>query len=246
MATRRITANTAITYNQVQASDVLLVGKTSVDRKITLPQTKKYVLQNNTIGGSGANDLVTNTAEQTLTNKTLTNPIINGSLCQVQGSDLNKLLNIDTTQAQLNRLAGLTVNSDKLNYTANVSSDIQSQLNSKVTRYGTTEYVLYNYHKIKTLSGATSDTIPYTDILTYHSLSSTTYRINAYSIMVQVWDVNTGTEARTYKADATISFTSTVDGSKLNLNTITIGGLDDEKTYQFNVSFTVNSYSGGS
>jgi len=101
------------------------------------------------------------------------------------------------------------------------------------------------YHKIKTLSGATSDTIPYTDILTYHSLSSTSYRINAYSIMVQVWQVNTGTEARTCKADATVSFTSTLDGSKINLNTITIGGLDDGKTYQFNVSFNVNSYSGG-
>jgi hypothetical protein len=100
------------------------------------------------------------------------------------------------------------------------------------------------YHKIKTLSGATSDTIPYTDILTYHSLSSTTYRINAYSIMVQVWAVNTGTETR-YKADAAISFTSTVDGSKINLNTITISGLDDGKTYQFNVSFNLNSYSGG-
>ena len=95
------------------------------------------------------------------------------------------------------------------------------------------------------MAGATSDTIPYTDILTYHSLSSTTYRINAYSIMVQVWDVNIGTEARYHKTDASISFTSTVDGSKINLNTITIGGLDAGKTYQFNVSFTLNSYSGG-
>lgn len=246
MANKRITANTAITYDQVQAADVLLVGKTAVDRKITLPQTKKYVLQNKTIGGSGANDIVTNTAEQTLTYKTLTNPIINGSLCQVSGDDLNKLLNIDTTQAELNRIAGLTVNSDKLNYTANVTSDIQSALNARLVRYSTNEYVEYMYHKIKTLSGSTSDTIPYTDILTYHSLSSTTYRINAYSIMVQVWQINTGTQTRTYKADATISYTSTVDGSKINLNTITISGLDDEKTYQFNVSFTVNSYSGGS
>jgi len=127
-----------------------------------------------------------------------------------------------------------------------VTSDIQAALNARIVRYSANEYVEYMYHKIKTLSGATSDTIPYTDILTYHSLSSTTYRINAYSIMVQVWDVNPGTEARYYKADAAISFTSTVDGSKINLNTITISGLDDEKTYQFNVSFTVNSYSGGS
>ena len=135
MANKRITANTAITYNQVQSTDVLLVGKAAVDRKITLPQTKKYVLNNKSIGGTTSGDIADISSSQTFTNKTLTRPNINGSVCQVQGNDLNKLLNIDTTQAQFNRLAGLTVNADKLNYTANVTSDIQAALNARIVSY---------------------------------------------------------------------------------------------------------------
>lgn len=246
MATRRITQNTAITYDQVEATDVLLVGKKAVDRTITLPQTAKYVLGNVTIGGSATGDITTNAGTQTLTNKTLTTPNINGSLCEAEGSDLNKLLNIDTTQGQLNLIHGLTVAGTTLNYCSGLSGHVQTQLNSKPTRYSTVEKIVYNYSLDITAAEANYD-ISNSDILSYFGLSATTYRVDASSIIIQVYNLNTGSNTLQLNNSLVITTIYQPSGaSKKDLSKINITGLEIDKDFEIIIHCKFNAYSGGS
>lgn len=154
MANKRITQNTAILYTDITTASVLLVGQPTVDRKITFAQTKKYCLQNKTIGGSLTTDITTNGSTCTLTNKTLTNPIFNGSgSVTATGTQLNKLAGCTTTTAQLNKLTGVTVTPTQINRLAGVSSNIQSQLNPLLA----TQLVIYSNGGIEqylTISGS--------------------------------------------------------------------------------------------
>ena len=243
MANKRITQNTAILYNQVQATDVLLIGKTAVDRKITLPQTKKYVLQNKAIGGGNGGDIPTNDSTGSFYNKQFIYPVINGGdQLQATSTDLNKLLNTDTTQVQFNLIHGLTIPGTTLNNLSGISGNVQQQLNNKITRYGTTQKVQYGYSKITT---ASSDiTCSYRQILTYLGLSPTWYRVDGSYLLLQTFQIASNGTRTNVNPSVTTQYTVTTDGIKTNLDTVKISGLVSGKQYQVNISVKLNTYSG--
>jgi hypothetical protein len=98
------------------------------------------------IDASKLNGVVTPTSTDTLTNKTLTNPVINGGaqltatsteLNKLDGvtattAELNILDGVTATAAELNKLDGVTATTAELNYVDGVTSAIQTQLTSRL------------------------------------------------------------------------------------------------------------------
>jgi microcystin-dependent protein len=105
---------------------------------------KTIDLTDNTLRGTKAEfnasledaDFVTVTGTETLTNKTLTSPVITGGTVNggaaltVDSTELNTLDGITSSAAELNILDGATLTTTELNYVDGVTSAIQTQLNA--------------------------------------------------------------------------------------------------------------------
>lgn len=110
-------------------------------QKITSANVKAYVLGSGVdIGGTGAGDIVTIDATQTMTNKRLTSPKINEDVA------------VTATASEINVLDGIpvTLTATELGYVDGVTSAIQTQLNALACEYG----------EIYITGGATGQTVP--------------------------------------------------------------------------------------
>ena len=181
MADRRITQNTAIAYTEVNATDVLLVGQTGSDKKITFPATKQYILQNKTIGGTGVADIVVSNATQTLLNKTLTAPTITGgsmtgstfNTCIINTPTINGSALTTITGADIQRVCTSSVTTAQLNLLSGLSQNVQTGLNSKVTRLAINEPYPISCTLSKATGAGTSIQVSAADIKTAMGLGAT-------------------------------------------------------------------------
>jgi len=113
MANKRITELPAITT--LASTDVLLIGKTNADNKITGPNLRSYILSSRNIGGAAAGDITTNNGVQTLTNKTLTSPEINGGNSTAVTLLNSSIIQPDIMSPKINDAAVITVNGTAIN-----------------------------------------------------------------------------------------------------------------------------------
>lgn len=122
MADIRVTDKDAIaTFSNPTTADYFLIGIVGGDKKMLASNVKSYVLGSGIdIGGTGAGDIVTIDATQTLTGKTLTSPKINEDVA------------VTATATELNVLDGIpaTLTATELGYVDGVTSAIQTQLDA--------------------------------------------------------------------------------------------------------------------
>lgn len=244
MADKRITANDPITYNQVNASDVLLVGQTSADKKITLPQTAKYVLGNRTIAGTAATDIPTLGSTGTFTNKTYTSPKINSTASVGATSEqINVLDGITSTTAQLNILHGATVTTAQINYLNTTTGNVQSQLNLKIPQYSTTYPISIPYTKTFTASG-TSYNIADTTIITELGLSTLTQCFNGNYLNSTLYQVTGATQCLSVAQEIKLAVTDN-GGSNTRIQTISYSGLTSGSVYMANMELKLATRTAG-
>lgn len=241
MAQKRITANDAITYASVNTTDVLLIAQTAVDKKITMPQVKKYCLQNKTIGTTTAGSIVTNNGSQVLTNKDLTEPdITGGTITQatlydpvLSGLTLNGS-SVDTiTGADIDRVCSTVATTAQLDKLDNCTQNIQTSLNGKVNRYNTGEYYAINYSARKTTGATTQVEIAASSIMTTLGLAATYYVIPT-TVNISIYIENSGDMVQVWP-------TTTIRVSAGKLDTIRFTGLTLASTYYVSITFLLGN-----
>lgn len=191
MADKRITELTAITYDQVNATDKLHVGQTSADKSITLPQTKKYVLGNKTIGGTSTGDIVTIDGLQTISNKRIDGLKLNSNTAiTTDSTEINLLDGLTAQASELNILDGATVTTTQVNRLSGVTSAIQTQINGKLTKYSLSQYIPYTFRLA--ITDVTEKQIDASTILTFHGLSALAAAMDGYGCICQLYIDNGG------------------------------------------------------
>lgn len=88
---KKISALATWAYTSINAAATIVVALAADNYQIALSTLKQYVLENKEIGGVAAGSVVTNNASQTLSNKALSNPDINGTIVSVTGENINHL-----------------------------------------------------------------------------------------------------------------------------------------------------------
>ena len=247
MADKKITELDTLTYATAASGDLLIIEDIdgAETKAITAEDLAKYALDNRTIGGTNAGDIVTIDGTQTLTNKTITSPSVNGGAALTVTSDeLNKLGGVTAVTADFNAIAGIAaagVTPTELGYVNGVTSGIQAQLNALWTVAGTTARTFTyaeewnnNASTTKTITQATINTacsIPSGYYVDHTSLQCALYARDGddYSLVV-------------FTGGPTFKFTRTnVGGGVQGLNSIVLGGLTNDSTtdYLFNCTFRV-------
>ena len=90
-----------------EGADVVFANNATVDQEVKVPFSgvKTYVLNGKTIGGTASGDIVNIDSAQTLTNKRLNSPAINGTTpTSATSAELNIMHGAIITTAELNRL----------------------------------------------------------------------------------------------------------------------------------------------
>ena len=244
MADKKITELDTLTYATAAEPDLLIIE--DIDgpetKAITAENLAKFVLGNRTIGGTNAGDIVTVDGTQTLTNKAITSPSVNGGAALTTDStELNLLDGLTAEASELNILDGATLSTAELNCLKGVTSAIQTQLNALWTVAGTTARTFTyaeewndNASATKTITEATINTacsIPSGYYVDHTSLQCALYARGGddYSLVV-------------FTGGPTLKFTRTnVGGGVQGLGSIVLGGLTNDSTtdYLFNCSFRV-------
>ena len=103
-----------------EGTDVVFANNATVDQEVKVPFTgvKSYVLNGKTVGGTAPGDIVNIDSSQTLTNKRLNSPAINGTTpTSATSAELNIMHGATITTAELNRLrtVGGTASGDIVN-----------------------------------------------------------------------------------------------------------------------------------
>ncbi len=236
----RITANPALLYSGVASGDVFFITDIDVDtdKKIEAGELKKYVLENKTIGGSATTDVTVNNATQTLTNKTLTSPKINENVAvTATATEINKLSGCTATTAELNLVDTYAA---KIPYLANVTSDIQAQINGLTVD---PLFLVHNYGLTFTAS-ATSKILTEDDVLTALGLSTTAYYIDASSMHGTTCAVTGSTytvidDTGTAAPNVEIQWTVETTGGIVHLKELKASGLTPASDYNIAFSFTL-------
>jgi len=240
MANVRVKDKTAITGASVDAADVFFITDTSVDtdKKIVASELKAYILDAKTLGGSAAGDVTTNNGTQTLTGKTLTSPKVNEAVAvTAKATEINKLTGCTATTAELNLTHTYAA---KIPYLANVTSDIQAQIN------GLTVDPLYLVHCYGLTFTATAASKVLTEdaILTALGLSTSAYYIDASSIHGTTCTVDAGKytvldDTGVTAPNVAISWTTQTDSGTLHLTQLTATGLTYTPVASaYNIAFT--------
>jgi len=244
MADKKITELNLLTYATAAPADLLIIEDIdgAETKAITAENLAKYALGNRTIGGTNAGDIVTIDGTQTLTNKAITSPSVNGGAALTVTSDeLNLLDGLTAEASELNILDGATLSTAELNCLEGVTSAIQTQLNALWTVAGTTARTFTyseewndNASATKTITQATINTacsIPPGYYVDHTSLQCALYARGGdqYSLVV-------------FTGGPTFKFTRTnVGGGVQGLGSIVLGGLTTDGTtdYLFNCTFRV-------
>jgi len=227
MANKRLYQFTAITgYTNLAADDLVYVADHSSsdgERKVVLSDIKDYVLAGKTVGGAGPGDIVNRDSAQTLTNKTLTSPVIGTSVA------LPATITIGGT--------ALTPSIAELNFVDGVTGKIQTQLNALAAQIPTVTKRVWNYGIKFTASGA-SKTITAATLLTATGLTG--YLVNPQGIEIQLYSVSGGvytklSVAATYSIDVTCTTSVGVE----RVSEIKVTGITNAVDYMISVQFTL-------
>lgn len=244
MAEKKITELNLLTYATAAAGDLLIIEDIdgAETKAITAEDLAKYALDNRTIGGTTAGDIVTVDGTQTLTNKTITSPSVNGGAALTVTSDeLNLLDGLTADYAELNILDGATLSTAELNCLEGVTSAIQTQLNALWTVAGTTART-FTYAEEWSDNAAASKTITEATINTAGSVPSG-YYVDHTSIICALYtrDGDTYTQvdldgSTTFKISRT-----NVGGGVQGLDKIVLSGLtnDSATDYLFTCTYRV-------
>lgn len=228
MADKRITELSAITYDQVKVTDKLHVGQTSADKSITLPQAKKYVLENKSIGGNAAGDIVTIDGTQTLNNKRINGLKLNSATAiTTDSAEINLLDGLTAQASQLNILDGATVTTAEVNRLSGVTSAIQPQINVKLTKYSLSQYIPYTYRL--SITDVTSKQIDAATILTFHGLSALSAAMDGYGCICQLYVDNVSDIVP--DTDHTLKIYLADNGSSKRVTSIKFSGLTSTTDY---------------
>ena len=247
MADKKITELNLLTYATAAPGDLFVIEDIdgAETKAITAENLAKYALGNRTIGGTNAGDIVTIDGTQTLTNKTITSPSVNGGAALTVTSDeLNKLGGVTAVTADFNAIAGIAaagVTPTELGYVNGVTSGIQAQLNALWTVAGTTART-FTYAEEWNNNASTTKTITQATINTACSIPSG-YYVDHTSIQCALY-ARDGDQYSlvVFTGGPTFKFTRTnVGGGVQGLNSIVLGGLTDDSTtdYLFNCTFRV-------
>ena len=218
------------------------------DKQATLLAISEYTLKSKTIPAIGT-AIVTDTATQTLTNKTLTSPKINSATTiTANGADINKLSGMTSTTAELNKLHGVTASTAEINHLTGVTSNIQTQINNLINQLGGITNRIY-YYSPGVVSGVTSQIINEATLRQQYGISSY-YRVDPNSITVSVYKLESGRwyllpPAEPHASEGVVFFTTTTagPGSQTVLNSIDIKLLSPD-SYRIVVNYKVLALSG--
>jgi len=222
------------------------VADAYTDKVAALSAMAEFILREKTIPSVGS-EIVTDSATQTLTNKTLTSPKINSTTSITATSEeINRLSGMTSTTAELNKLHGVTASTTEINYLTGVTSSIQTQLNNLINQsYGIIERV-YHYSP-GVISGVTSQIINEATLRAEYGIT-TGYRVDPDSIDVSVYKLDSG---RWYllppavSSEGLVFFTTTTAGtaSQTVLNSIDITLLNSD-SYRIVINYKVLELSG--
>lgn len=237
MANKRVRDNAALLYTGVASGDIFFIDDLDAneDKNITAAELKKYVLENGTIGGTTAGDIADIDSNQTLTNKRLNSPGINSATpVTADSAEINKLDGLTATTANLQLTATYAA---KIPYLANVTSDIQNQINSidlsaiaRVWTYGVTF-----------TAASSSYTITESALLTAVGLSPTGYVVDPTSMHGTTCEVSAGVytvidDTGAAAPNVQITWTTQTDNGQVHLTELKSSGLTP--TNQYNIAFT--------
>lgn len=214
------------------------------DKVAALSAIAEFILREKTIPSAGS-EIVTDTATQTLTNKTLTSPKINSATTiTANGADINKLSGMTSTTAELNKLHGVTASTTEINYLTGVTSSIQTQINNIPTQSVTSR--IYHY-STGVISGVTSQTINEVTLRVESGISMAV-RVDPNSISVSVYKLEGSRWYLIRPASSTeglVFFTTTIAGlgSQTVLNSINVELLSSD-SYRIVIYYKVLALSG--
>jgi len=195
------------------------------DKGAALSAMAEFILREKSIPSVGS-EIVTDSATQTLTNKTLTSPKINSATTiTANGADINKLSGMTSSTAELNKLTGVTVTPTEINRLSGVTSNIQTQINQILNQSQDVTNRIYHY-STGVVSGVTSQIINEATLRAEHRISSV-YRVDPDSIGVSVYKLDS---ARWYllppalSSEGIVFFNTTTAGtaSQTVLNSINV------------------------
>jgi hypothetical protein len=222
------------------------ISASYTDKVAALSAMAEFILREKTIPSVGS-AIVTDSATQTLTNKTLTSPKINNATTiTANGDDINKLSGMTATTAELNKLHGVTASTAEINYLTGVTSSIQTQINNIMNQAQGITSRIYHYSP-GVISGVTSQIINEATLRAEYGIDSS-YRVDPDSIAVSVYKLESTRWYLLPPASATegvIFFTTTTAGpaSQTVLNSINVELLSSE-SYRIVVNYKVLALSG--
>ena len=217
------------------------------DKVAALSAIAEFILREKTIPSVGS-AIVTDTATQTLTNKTLTSPKINSATTiTANGADINKLSGMTSTTAELNKLHGVTASTAEINHLTGVTSNIQTQINNIANQSQGVTSRIYHYSP-GVISGVTSQIINEATLRAEHGIDNG-YRVDPDSISVSVYKLLES--ERWYllppalSSEGIIFFNTTTAGpaSQTVLNSINVA-LSSSESYRIVVNYKVLALAG--
>lgn len=216
------------------------------DKVAALSAMAEFILREKSIPSVGS-EIVTDSATQTLTNKTLTSPKINSATTiTANGEDINKLSGMTSSTAELNKLTGVTVTPTEINRLSGVTSNIQTQINQILNQSQGVTNIIYHYSP-GVISGVTSQIINEGTLRAEYGIGSE-YRVDPDSIGVSVYKFESG---RWYllppasSSEGIVFFTTTTAGpaNQTVLNSINITLLSPD-SYRIVVNYKVLALTG--
>lgn len=226
------------------------VSDSYIDKVAALSAMAEFILQEKSIPSVGS-AIVTDSATQTLTNKTLTSPKINSATTiTANGADINKLSGMTSSTAELNKLTGVTVTPTEINRLSGVTGNIQTQINQIANQYQGVGNIIYHYSP-GVVSGVTTQIINEATLRSESGITQALYyRVDPDSISVSVYKLDGGRwyllpPAASSATEGIIFFTTTTAGpaGQTVLNSINIMLLATE-SYRIVVNFKVLVLSG--
>lgn len=209
------------------------------DKYMTLAEVKKYVLENGAIGGTTAGDIADIDSAQTFTNKRLTTPGINSATpITADSAEINKLDGLTATTANLQLTATYAA---KIPYLANVTADIQAQINAlNILPTALT----YCYGLTFIADGSGSKVLTESAILTALGISPTAYIIDHTSLHGTICTVTGGTytvidDTGVAAPNVAIQWTTQTDSGQTHLDEIKCSGVVESSEYNIAFSFKI-------
>jgi len=246
MANKRVRDNAAILASGVASGDSFFIDDldANADKKIVASELKAYVLEGGTIGGTTAGDIADIDSAQTFTNKQLTTPGINSATpISADSAEINKLDGLTATTANLQLTATYAA---KIPYLANVTSDIQAQINALAILPTS---LTWCYGLTFTADATTNKILPEADILTALGISSSAYRIDHTTLHGTTCAVTSGTytvidDTGTAAPNVVISWTTQTDSGQVHLDEIKASGFTNGNEYNIAFSFKIIEIAG--